>query len=130
MSARALVLSLGALAWLVALVVELVLLWQRARKGPKPPTISMVLRDVRYHLTSSVYMLSGLLTHWFVPWRHATVVGGVLFWLIALGLVVWDALLWRHPVETWPAWQRRARFPPMWLILGALSGLVLFPQGV
>lgn len=116
------------LPWPIWLVWELVLLWRR-RKAPRPKTISMVARDLRYHLTSVVYLLSGLLVHWFAPWRHATVAGGVLFWVVALGLFVWDLALWKRPVETWPAGLKISRDPPLWLCAGALAGLVLFPQG-
>lgn len=113
----------------VWLPLELYLLWRRAQKGPKPGTISMVLRDARFHLTGTIYLLSGLLVHWFVPWRAATVAGSVAFWVLALGLFAWDLVLWKRPVETWPVWLVTSRDPPLWLLAGALSGLVLFPQG-
>lgn len=128
MDTATLVLTLELSPWLVRLAVESVLLWRR-RKAPRPPTISMVLRDARYHLTSHIYLCSGMLTHWFVPWREASVAGGVAFWLIAVGLFCWDLALRGRPTKTWGAGLLVARDPPAWLLAGALAGLVLFPQG-
>lgn len=131
MSTETTVLLLELSPWLARLLVEVVLLWRRrpAAVGPKPPTISMVLRDKRYYLTSHIYLLSGLLMHWFVPWRHASVVGSVAFWLIAVAVFVWDLVLRKKPVREWPTWMVVARDPPMWLLIGALAGFLLFPQG-
>lgn len=115
--------------WAIRLVWELVLLWRR-RKAPRPNTISMTMRDFRFRLTSHIYLASGMLVHWFVPWRHATVSGAIAFWLVAVGLFVWDLVLWSRPVETWSTALIVSRDPPLWLLAGALAGLVLFPQGV
>lgn len=115
--------------WAVWLCWEVCLLARRAGPGPKVKTISMVARDLRYHMTSVVFLTSGMAAHWWVPWRAATVAGSIFFWVNAALLLAWDVLLRDKPPETWAAWERLARTPWVWLILGAASGLVLFPQG-
>jgi hypothetical protein len=115
--------------WPVWLVWELVLLWLRSRPGEKPKTISMVARDRGHHLSSVAYLWGGLATHfWWPSEAWATVPGSVAFWVVALGLVVWDVDLWRMPVWAWPRWLVRVRAPLLWLILGGLAGRFLFPQ--
>lgn len=118
---------LGLLLGLIAL--EVATLVGRLLYGPKVKTVSMVLRDRRYHLTGVVFALSAMPTHWWVPTFPTYVAGTVAFWLLALGLQVWGVLWWRRPVETWPAWAVLFRDPPLWVAAGLLAGLVLFPQG-
>lgn len=111
------------------ILLELATLIGRKVLGVRVKTISMLLRDRRYHLTSVIYVFSGLLTHCFAVWRHATVVGSVAFWLVGVVLLVVNVWSWRRPVQTWPTWAVIASDPPLWLLVGALSGFVLFPQG-
>lgn len=115
--------------WPVWLVWEIYLLWRR-RPGAddKPRTISMVMRDRAWHLSSLVYLWLGLASHYWLPIGAGSAFGGVAFWLIAVALVTQDALLWRHPVETWPRWLKVIRWPLAWMIIGALCGRFLFPQ--
>lgn len=124
-------LTLGILLfpWALWLVWEIFLLVRRGvlakRHQNIPKTISMVARDARFRLAGPIYLTAGMCAHWWVPWRAATDVGSVVFWLIAMALVTWDVLLWRRELAAWERW---ARLPLVWLALGFGSGLLLFPQ--
>ncbi len=128
---NALTLGIWLLPWALWLVWEVYLLLRRAQPGPKVKTISMVARDMRFRITSVVYLLPGMCAHWF--WlgpKNATVVGGIAFWVIALALLVQDIWLRNKPTETWPQWLLLQRDAPAWMLIGALAGRYLFPQGV
>lgn len=90
---------------------------------PPPKTISMVAKSWR--ITTVVYLWAGCAAHWW--WNGptpTTVPGGILFWLIPVGLLVGDILEWKRP-DGFRPWYRN---PLLWLVLGALAGRFLFPQ--
>ena len=113
--------------WVVWLVWELILIARRLHERPRPPTISMTMAARARDQLTLVYLWGGMATHWWAPWRAASVAGSLAFWLIAVGLLAWDVTRWAKP-QWRPSWEAWARWPPAWLILGALGGLVLFPQ--
>lgn len=121
----------GALVTLLVslIVVELVTLVGRLVFGPRVKTVSMVLRDRRQHTTSVVFALSAMPTHWWVPTLPTYAAGTMAFWLLALGLLAWDVAWWRKSVAEFPAWARVVKDSRWWVLVGLVSGLVLFPQG-
>lgn len=115
---------------LAALVAaEVVTLIGRLIYGSRVKTISMILRDNRNHTTGVVFALSAMPTHWWVPTFPTYAAGTVAFWALALGLLGWD-VAWRGSrVSAWPAWARVVKDSRVWVFLGLVAGLVLFPQG-
>jgi hypothetical protein len=116
--------------WPLWLAWELVLLRLRATaEGQPPKTISMVARDIGWKSSCLVYLWAGLAAHyWWTGAAWGTVAGGIAFWLIAVALLVEDAILWRSPRDTWPLWLYWQRLPALWLALGLAAGRLLFPQ--
>lgn len=115
--------------WPAWIAWELVLLRLRALPGDKPKTISMVARDRGWQLNSVVYAFGGLTTHFWWPSPHwGSVVGGVAFWVALLVLFGVDVALWPFSPERAPRWALWARWPLLWLVVGALAGRFLFPQ--
>lgn len=114
--------------WGLWLGWEIYLLVRRGN-GHKVKTLSMQARDYGHKLTSVVWIWGAMSGHWWWPAPAlAPVALGVFFWLIALGLVGWDAILWRREVWAYGKWLKRARWPILWLVLGLLAGRFLFPQ--
>ncbi len=116
--------------WPVWLLWEIALLIMRGQGWAEiPDTISMVARDRGWHVSSVVYLLGGLATHfWWNSRKWASVAGSIIFWVVVLGLLGQDIYLWNSAYETWPIWLRIERWPLMWLGLGSLAGRFLFPQ--
>lgn len=115
--------------WALWLVWEMVLLALRGT-GTYVKTISMVARDSAFRLNSVCYAWGGMATHWFWPGSEwATVAGSIIFWVLCAALLVQDILLWKTPRETLHPVVRWLRFPMVPVIVGAVAGKLLFPQG-
>lgn len=116
--------------WPLWFIWEMALLIMRGTPGGEfPETISMVARDRGWHMAAIVYLWGGLATHYWWPTNTwATVPGSIIFWGIALLLLVQDVVLWNSDVSTWAKWLLWQRWPLMWLFVGLLSGRFLFPQ--
>lgn len=142
--------------WPVMLVVEMIILRWRATGPGKPKTISMVARDMGWHMNGMVYLWAMCGTHWW--WNGpawAPVWTAVLTWVILLVLLIVDYFMYRTaqiqtakdfadglPMKTymrsvngvvheWPYTNPLRlwwRAPPLWLAVGALAGRILFPQ--
>ncbi len=114
----------------VWLIVEITsLLMRGAGWDVIPGTISMVMRDRAAHITAVIFFLSGMITHWWWnPPRWASTGGTVSFWVMIIVLLVFDIILWKRPVETWPMWLQTVLFPRYISLAGLLAGFFLFPQ--
>ncbi len=109
-------------------VLEICLLILRAQ-GKYVGTISMVARDRTWYFVMFAFMWGGLASHWWYPASNwGTTFGSILFWVVALLLLIWDIYLFGKPVVEWPLWMRFARFPFAWCITGFIMGGLLFPQ--
>lgn len=115
--------------WALFLAWEVFVLVRRA-KDVKVQTISMVALRKGSNLTSVVYVWAGMAAHWWWPSSgFAPAWASVLFWVAAMGLLVWDVAWWKRPVETWPRWAVWLKDSRIWVVAGLLGGLFLFPQG-
>ncbi len=118
--------------WALFLVWELYLLAVRiwGTTKPAPRTISMVARDYGWKLNSVVYTQSAMVWHWWWPGKsYGSTAGTIAFWGICAALLFLDAWVWLfklNPLEfTFTRW---LRFPLLWVVVGALAAVVLFPQ--
>jgi len=115
----------------VWLVVELVILWRRAKRGLPTRTISMVARDRAWQLTAVVFFWCAMPIHWWVPIGWGTTPGYVAFWVLQALLLAWNITMWRRtakPLAEWPRWLRWVNWPVWYIPAGALAAALLFPQ--
>jgi hypothetical protein len=117
--------------WPIYLVWELILLVLRGH-NPSVDLISMVARDRAYQMNCLAFTWCGLAAHFWINWKHLPQWDGLLpnivFWLLVVGAVALDILLWKHPYSGLPFWLRVFRFPGTQVLLGLLAGAFLFPQ--
>lgn len=114
--------------WALWLAWEAYLLARRA-SVVRVKTISMVAKERGRHLSSVVYVWAGMAAHWWWPSKaFAPVWAGVLFWVLILPLLAHDVAAWRSDAQTWEPWRRFLFSPLLVLVLGFVSGKLLFPQ--
>jgi hypothetical protein len=111
--------------WGVLVVWELITLFRRWRcPGTGQKTISAVLRDQGWRMSSVVFSSTSMPAHW---WLNADAWGpewlGGLFWFITAALLGWNLYEWKRPAP-----RRWWHSPVLWLAAGALAGRFLFPQ--
>lgn len=117
--------------WPVWLVLDLIILWKRGHHGtgPIPETVSMVARDSGWRLSIIPYLWGAMATHYWWPGKvWGSTADGIVFWLVALLLLIQDVILWKRPVSTWPKWLVWQRWPILLLLVGAILGKLLFSQ--
>lgn len=86
-------------------------------------TISQVARARGWQMSSVVYAYNGMSTHW---WWNADVTAlvwtSVLFWVVGVGLAIWDITRWGATDRPW------FRSPKIYVVSGLAAGAILFPQ--
>lgn len=95
-------------------------------------TISEIARQRGWQFTSGVFFWSSMPAHWWIPSPlPCTTAGTIAFWLIILGLFVFNLATWRRnaaPIVFWQSWRRWVNWPVWYVIAGPVAALLLFPQ--
>lgn len=125
------------------LVWELTVLWLRSKGvigGEMPATtsatvttISGVMKNRGYQLTALPFFWSAMTAHWWFNWWRptwSTPVPTIVFWLLVVGTLVSDILLWNTPFSSLPTWAKFYRAPMVQCVVGFVTAWVLFPQAM